>query len=236
MDDRRLLTEQLPDIPRWVEARSLLLDGDPEITGLSIAGELSAVIRDPEDDTVFVVGVPDPDAILAAVARRTGACDVVCGIEAGDRLARLAPDWTPQPAIIHEMAGEGRLPAPEGCAFIGLAAIARTPMEDELREELRDAARRTEIAASLVDGAPVAFCYAGAVTETLWDVGIDTLPAHRRAGHAAGVAAFVIGHMAARDKRPVWASLVDNPASWRLARKLGFQEVDRIMIFGVGAP
>jgi RimJ/RimL family protein N-acetyltransferase len=32
-------------------------------------------------------------------------------------------------------------------------------------------------------------------------------------------------------KRPVWGSLEENPASWRLARKLGFVVVDEIVLF-----
>lgn len=236
MDARRLLIEQLPDIPRWVEARSLLLTGDPQIDDLRTDGGLSAVVRDPEDDTVFVIGRPDPEAVLAAVARRAGACDVVCGIETSESLTRRAPGWTPQPAILHLLQGEGVLPPADNCAFVDLATIERTPMEDELRGELRNAAGWTQIAASFVGGQPVAFCYAGSITETLWDVSIDTLPEHRRAGHAARVAAFVIGHMARLGQRPVWGALVDNPASWRLGERLGFREVDRIVIFEIAAP
>ena len=40
------------------------------------------------------------------------------------------------------------------------------------------------IAVTFVENQPVSFCYAGAVTESLWDVSIDTLPEHRRHGYA----------------------------------------------------
>lgn len=238
MEDRRRLIERLPDIPRWVEARSVLLSGAAEISGLETAGPLAAVLRNPDDDTVFVVGRPKPDAVLDAVSRREGACDVICGIAEAAAIATLSPGWIAQPIRLHLMAGDGLLPKPRDgdVRFAEPALIQATPMDPDLREELRAAMGYTQIAVSLVGGSPVSFCYAGAVTETLWDVSIDTLPEHRRAGHAGRVAAFVIRHMANLDKRPVWASLESNPASWRLAAKLGFVEVDRIAMFEIPPP
>jgi GNAT superfamily N-acetyltransferase len=237
-EDRRLLIERLPDIPRWVEARSLLLGGTAEISGLETAGPLAAVLRDPDDDTVFVVGRPKRDAVLNAVSRRKDACDVICGFAEAGAIAAISSDWIPQPIRLQLMAGDGLLPDPDDgdVRFAEPSAIEATPMDPELREELRAAIGYTRIAASFVDGSPVSFCYVGAVTETLWDVSIDTLPEHRRAGHAGRVAAFVIRHMANLGKRPVWAALESNPASWRLGAKLGFVEVDRSAMFEIPPP
>jgi predicted GNAT family acetyltransferase len=77
----------------------------------------------------------------------------------------------------------------------------------------------------------VAFCYAGATTESLWDVAIDTVEAHRRQGHAGRCAAFMIRRMRTFGKEPVWQSADDNPASWRLAAKLGFERVAELTWF-----
>lgn len=88
-----------------------------------------------------------------------------------------------------------------------------------------------EIAASFEGGQPVSFCYASAETETLWDVGIDTLEAYQRRGHAARVAGFMIRRMKAEGRDVVWTVLDSNLASVNLAGALGFTEVDRIVIF-----
>jgi GNAT superfamily N-acetyltransferase len=102
---------------------------------------------------------------------------------------------------------------------------------EDLREELRDAEAETPIFAAFAGERPAAFCYAGAVSETLWDVAIDTLEPYRRQGFGTRCAAFVIEHMRAAGKEPVWGSLVSNVASSSLAAKLGFVPVDTIFVF-----
>jgi RimJ/RimL family protein N-acetyltransferase len=101
----------------------------------------------------------------------------------------------------------------------------------ELLDELRAAAQFTEIAASFANGRPVAFCYASAQTETLWDVGIDTLEAFQRQGHARRVAGYMVRRMQARNLETVWTALETNTPSLRLAESLGFRRVDEIVIF-----
>jgi predicted GNAT family acetyltransferase len=68
------------------------------------------------------------------------------------------------------------------------------------------------------------------VTETLWDVGIDTLEGHRRRGHAAACFHALAAWMAGRGRQPVWSAYEDYPPSLTLAAKLGFQPVDRIAV------
>ena len=57
---------------------------------------------------------------------------------------------------------------------------------------------------------------------------IDTAEARRRKGHAGRCATFMVRHMRALAKEPVWQSAEDNPASWKLAAKLGFVVVDEM--------
>jgi len=73
----------LPDIPRWVEARDLVLSGEGEVFGLETSGPLSLVLRNPDEDVTFVIGRPDPSAVMAAV----GTGDLIAGVEARDWLA-----------------------------------------------------------------------------------------------------------------------------------------------------
>jgi len=77
----------------------------------------------------------------------------------------------------------------------------------------------------------VAFCYAGATTESLWDVAIDTVEAHCRQGHAGRCAAFMIRRMRTFGKERVWQAAEDNPSSWRLAAKLGFEAIAELTWF-----
>lgn len=228
----RPLAERLPDIPRWVEARHLVLTGAFEAFGLKGRDPLAVAIRETGDDgAVFVVGRPSDQAVLSATAGAGG--DLIAGPEAADWLADLLPGWTANRARLYRSGDPGRLPmAREGeVRLTDLAAIEREPIDAELLQELREAAARTEIAASFANGRPVAFCYAGWVTETLWDVAIDTVEDFRRQGHAGRVAAFMIRRMAKGGRRPVWCALEENPASWKLAEKLGFVAEDEIMIF-----
>ena len=70
-----------------------------------------------------------------------------------------------------------------------------------------------------------------AETEGLWDISIDTLVGHRRRGHAARCAAFMIRHMReTAGKEPVWGALETNTASMNLAASLGFVVVDRFSV------
>ena len=105
--------------------------------------------------------------------------------------------------------------------------VRREALRDELTIESRAG---TPIAAACVDEHPVAFCYAGAVTETLWDVSIDTLELYRRRGFAAQCAAYLIRRLAEDGKRPVWGAAESNAPSARLAAKLGFTPVDSLVV------
>lgn len=221
------LKDQLPDIPRWVEARDLVLSGQGEVFGLAPDGPLSLALRNPEEDVTFVIGRPDPSAVRAAV----GSGDLIAGIEARDWLVDLLPEWNCEAAPVFTLARPA-LPAPSPAVrMVSLEDIISSVDDADLLEELQAAAAFTEIAASFEDGRPVSFCYASAETETLWDVGIDTLEAYQRRGHAAQVAAFMIRRMKARGLDVVWTALESNVASLKLAASLGFQEVDRILIF-----
>jgi GNAT superfamily N-acetyltransferase len=87
------------------------------------------------------------------------------------------------------------------------------------------------VAAAILEGVAVAFCYPAYETETLWDVSIDTLEPYRRRGLARTCFEFLCDHMAAHGKVPVWGALASNSASLSLAARLGFEEVDRSIVF-----
>jgi RimJ/RimL family protein N-acetyltransferase len=132
----------------------------------------------------------------------------------------------------HHCPPPSRPAAPAGAVgFLDPATLSQLPIDAELKQELESGAEQSLIAATFVDQQPVSFCYAGAITESLWDIAIDTLPEHRRKGYAALCVAHMIRHMRAQGKHPVWQAVEENPASWRLAQKLGFVSVDELALF-----
>ncbi|HEX8684465.1 MAG TPA: GNAT family N-acetyltransferase, partial [Ardenticatenaceae bacterium] len=141
--------------------------------------------------------------------------------------------WSQTRIIVYHLPDLSRLPeVPAGVVdFLDPETLPRLQLPADLREELESGAEHSVIAATFVEQQPVSFCYAGAVTETLWDVSIDTLPEHQRRGYAALCAAHMIRHMQAQGKQPVWQAVEENPASWRLAQKLGFVAVDELALF-----
>ena len=227
------ITPKLPDLPRWVEARSLLLEGAGEIFGLQEEPDLSLSLRDPEARTIFVIGRPDEDAIDAALEKNGRRGEVIAPYEQAAWLANILSGWTSACISVYRLPDLHRLPElPNGAVhFLDPAVISQLAIEAELRAELSSGAAGSVIAASFVEQQPVSFCYAGAITESLWDVSIDTVPAHRRKGNAALCATYMIHYMHALGKRPVWQALEDNPASWRLAEKLGFIPADKLVLF-----
>lgn len=228
--DRRvldLLARALPDIPRWIETRSMLLSGECEIFGLREGGP-DFVVRDPE--VISVVGHPFPEEIRVAVSR--GRVDLLAFPENRDHVAQALPEWFAVRAVLHLLPDERRLPeVPEG-SVRRLAASEIDTIEGappDLRSELELAAGESYIAAALENGRPVAFCYAGSRSESLWDVSIDTLEGHRRRGHAGRCVAYMVERM--RPLRPVWGAEETNPASLGLAARLGFVPVDELIVF-----
>ena len=157
---------------------------------------------------------------------------VVASLDDADWLAQTLPGWSRTRAILHLLHDPSRLPPPgANVRFLDPSTIEQLAIPEQLRRELRFGAEDSPIMTTFVHDQPVAFCYAGSITESLWDVSIDTLPQHRRRGYAALCAAHMIRHMAAQDKQPVWGAVAENPASWRLAQKIGFAPVDEIALF-----
>ena len=233
MHEHDVLAHQLPDLPRWVEVRAYVLAGQGEIFGMQQEPALACALRAPDAETVFVVGTPTLSALQAAV--QPNVREVIVPDEHTAWLSQGLPTWTHTKIMVHQLPTPARLPI--GASAVQLLDVDRLDqfhLPEDVVEELTENPANALIAATFVGPQPVAFCYAGSITETWWDVSIDTLPAYRRQGYAAQCAAFMIRLMQARGQQPVWAAAEDNPASWRLAQKLGFVAVDTLALFAPG--
>jgi len=210
----------------------MLLSGRCQLFGFDETGTLSFAIGSPELELMAVVGFPAKGAILEAVATNTNQSEILATSENSKHVAEALPDWTVSLARLHVLGGKPRLPAiSANVRLLTLAEIeAMTDLPLDLKEELTTACRYSPVAATIVEGAPVSFCYAGSQTESLWDISIDTLVGYRNKGYAAACVAYMIELMRKQKKQPVWGAYETNEASLWLAAKLGFVAVDTIMV------
>lgn len=235
--DLKRLALALPDIPRWVETRALLLTGECELFGLDDENDLAFVINSAEWELVSVVGHPAKKAIEDAVAGIHNQSLVLANPDNSTHVSHALPGWKSERARIHLLGDSSRLPATAETLVRLLAPSefeTETLLPSDLKRELIKASQHSPVVAALAEGLPVSFCYAAAETESLWDISIDTLPSYRNRGYAALCVSYMIEYMSRQGKCPVWGAEESNLASISLARKLGFEPVDQLMVFRSG--
>ena len=212
----------LPDLPRWVEAHGIA--GDP----LHWRRELGAGFAVGHDRAKLVViaGEADPEA-TAALARAYPEHAILVELE---RLELVAVLRRPvMRFVLHTLAEPDALPALEGAVPLPeVASLEHLPPALAAELEANRAAR--PIWSAWVDGAPVAFAYAPWRSPAWFDTSVDTLPGARQLGLGTLVAAALIRDERAHGREPVWGADVENLASRRLARRLGFAPVDEIWV------
>ena len=228
------LAHSLPDIPRFVETRSMLLNLRGAIYGFNESNLNNFVVCNRQTGLIVVIGKPPIASLREAIDQREKAGVVLAFEDNVFFVAEVLSDWYSEKAILHLPDGELNLPEapPEIVRKVSpdeIEVIENIPKD--LKEELHIETGFTMIAGTIVDGKPVAFCYAGAITETLWDVSIDTLDGYRHRGYAALCVAYMVHHYHNQGKQPVWGALESNQASLNLAKKLGFKAVDSLFVF-----
>jgi len=228
------LAATLPDRPRWVEARGLLLSGRCDVI-LGPAGRTDAGFLVVEHHRPLVCAVKRPgadtiDEVLEAFPEHD---EILAPIEHAEHLRALLPGWVARSATIHVHPEPGSLPGPRHeVRLIGPDdAAVWEHLPARLGAEIALAADTAPTAAVFAGDEPVAFCYTAYETAGWWDVSVDTLAEHRRRGFASSAAAFLIQHMLAQGKQPVWGALDANQASLAMAAKNGFRAVDRMVVF-----
>ena len=215
---------ELPDLPRWVEAHGIASDPEswrePLGAGFALGHDLARLI--------VVAGDAEPEAV-AALSRARAEHTLLFAIEREDvAAALLGTGRTIVRAILHTLDDPSGLPDGDGVAPLDDVALAHVP--PALAGELRWALRHGTVWAAWLDGAPVSFAYAPWRSPRWFDVSVDTLSGARQLGLATIVSAAMIRDERARGREPVWGADEGNAASRRLARRLGFAQVDEIFV------
>jgi GNAT superfamily N-acetyltransferase len=229
MTDTRLLESLLaavPDEPENIDTRGVLLE-EPEIHG---DAEGCVAVR-PGRRLLVAIGRPCAQAFATALEDLDPEAELVA---AGDAMAvsRLHLEMDGDLAYVHSPGSHGlRAPAAGSPAVLLSSSACFDGFSDEIRHEIAALGGRSPVGTALVDGRPVAVCYAAVSTERYWDVSIETLEGHRRRGYAEAAFHRLIPEMAARGLEPVWGALASNVASLSLAAKLGFERVGEIFVF-----
>jgi len=227
------LLATVPDLPRWVEARGMLLTGRGSIVETGLL-DPPAIVAAASSMLAVVLRWDQPDTLARALRNVPREFSIVGPVEAHDAVRRVLQRRANEEAtLFHLPAEEAARLAASDCARLLRADEYRhlDNLPPILRGELRDACHHSPIAIAQADERPVSFCYSGWETEKHWDVSIDTLDSYRLRGLGAAACTCLIHHFAALGKTAVWGSVDSNPASTALARKLGFTAVDRLMVF-----
>jgi GNAT superfamily N-acetyltransferase len=212
--------QAVPDIPRWVETRSMLLHGATTV-GTPEGGLVIGNGR----DLAGVVGLPIRETITEALGMLDPGAELLVPPETVHQVLALLPPVLAERAIIH--AAPPRLAPPED------GAVEIRPVDASelgwLSSHLAPEAKGASWAAvKRIEGEVVAMCTAGPITETLWDPGIDTLEQHRRKGYARSCFLALAAHL--RPLTPIWGAVEDNTASLAMAASLGFEPVDELWV------
>ena len=216
----------LPDAPRWVEAHGIA--GDPASWSRALGGGLA--VGNDAARLAVVLGDADP-AQVGALARELTGHTLLLAIERGDLVA--ATGRAAARALVHTLAAPEGVPDLEGAVLLpDDAALDHLPAA--LADELAAARGQRTIWSVFLDGLPVAFAYAPWRSARWFDVSVDTLVEARQLGLGRIVAAAMIRDERAHGREPVWGADEGNAGSLRLARGLGFVQVDELWVAPCG--
>ncbi len=106
------LAHALPDIPRWLYVRSMLLSGRCEVLGLAEGGPepqfVAQELEESEDRAGCVVGRPTADAIREAARRNRDGGKLLTTPEGASHILGALPDWTATRATLHLLGDASR--------------------------------------------------------------------------------------------------------------------------------
>lgn len=230
MNTCRDLADALPDTPRWLQPRAWLLAGECDVFGSR--HDAGYVLRSTRSPIAAVVGVPPVEALLRAVDIIGSETELLVAPPQREHVQNVLRYWKQLNAVLHLRPTAAMVDDTPSDESVTIADPWTLRHGRDLPPPLQRAARHSHIvAARQVNGRAVAVCHTDAVSESLWDVGVDTLESHRRAGHARACFAAMDWYMSAQSRQPMWGALETNTASRAMAASLGFEAVDTLSIF-----
>jgi GNAT superfamily N-acetyltransferase len=219
----------LPDLPRWVEARGLLLSRRGFVVEIGDGCQLVCG----RTDRLVVPVTFDLSPLLEAYALKEvpGAQILLQDVMLPSARHHL-PDWNAEAVTVYTLtpdrARNWRLPLWPTMPLGPEQVTAATHVPAALRDELADAAARWPLWAATYDGHPMSFAYPLHATEGWFDIAVHTLEPVRGRGFGRAAAMGLVVDRMLQGLRPVWRAPHGNEAAHRLARRLGFEPVDLV--------
>lgn len=207
-------------------------EGDP------LAGSL---VWSRTDRLGVVVGRPRLAHLAATLVDVPVGFELVVPEDKGQPRDVVLQSWSAEGATLHHLVGEplgSQATMPRGVDVRLLdrrdvAQLSAWPVD--LRGEVERALAPRRAVGVFSGGELASVCCAGWVTESLWDVSIETRRVDLRKGFGRWAAGRLIHEMREQGKEPVWGAVDSNGASRALASALGFASVDRLVLHTYGS-
>jgi hypothetical protein len=219
---------QIPDLPRWVDARGLLLSR----RGFVVDAADGCRVVCSRADRLIVPVTFDLTKELDAIATReiAGPATILLQEVMLPAARWLLQDWDAVPATVYalepERARDWRMPQWQTSPVGPGQLEAATELSNALRATLLDVQSRSPVWAAMSEGQPMAFAWSTTSTEAWFQVWVETVESARGKGFGRAAAMGLIVDRVLRGLRPVLRVPGTNLAGTRLARRLGFEAVD----------
>ena len=221
----------LPDLPRWVAARGLLLSR----RGFAIDVDESCRIVCSRRDRLVVPVTITLSAQLEAVAAQEVPDAAILLQDIMLPAARYhLPEWNAEPVTVFTLPIDKARAWPVPTWPTGPVTVEQLQSSSQipagLLDRLLDASSRAPVWAASADGQPLAFCYASQTTESWFEATVETVePARGRGLGRAATMGLVVDRLL-HGLRPVYSCVRSDAAANGLAHKLGFEAVDMLWL------
>ena len=219
---------QIPDLPRWVDARGLLLSR----RGFVVDAADGCRVVCGRADRLIVPVTFDLTRELDVIATRevTGGATILLQEVMLPSARWLLQDWEAAPATVYalqpERARDWRMPQWQTAPISPSQLEAARHLPNALRATLLDVQNRSPVWAAMAEGQPLSFAWLTTATEAWFQVWVETVESARGKGLGRAAAMGLIVDRVLRGLRPVVRVPGTDVAGTRLARRLGFEAVD----------
>ncbi|MAB79463.1 MAG: hypothetical protein CMJ89_08930 [Planctomycetes bacterium] len=230
------LADELPDLPRWVPARGLLLSARCEIL---IPPESRRggghFLLDEGRPLACAIGRPVASVVRSFLDRVEGPYHVLAPQETAEHLRTLLPGWSESPLTVYVHPNPATMAlGPHPIRIVTRGDIdLLVNVEPAVRAQVERTLDFAQVCVAFDGERAVAFCSSLYETEAWWDVELHTIESYRRRGYATSAAAGLVRHMVTLGKKPAWGALESSRVASRMAVRHGFRAVDRMVLFAV---